>query len=53
MEVELIEEKVTFQEQCSQGAANWSCESIMIIVKYKLLSYMLVKIIQLWVWKKI
>lgn len=42
-EVEITEEKVTFQEHCSQVAANWSCKSInsMITVMCKLLFYML------------
>ena len=31
--IEVIEEKVTFQEHCSQVAANWSCKSSKIIVK--------------------
>lgn len=54
-EVEITEEKVTFQEHCSQVGANWSCKSInsMITVKCKLLFYMLVGINELQAWKKI
>lgn len=51
MEFELIEEEVTFQKHCSQVAANWNRKSSTIIVKYKLLSYLLVRINQLQVWK--
>ena len=54
-EVEITEEKVTFLEHCSQMAANQICKSInsMIIVKCKLLFYMLVGINELQAWKKI
>ena len=41
MEVERIEEKGTFEEYCSQMAANWSYKSSMIIVMCKLLFHML------------